>query len=207
MTNEQAASNERTAQLAQFEKAALAKSLKKSRADYSLDAMTEFYSSLNVGNGPLDIRAVMDPSIAEGLERAKVGIKDGQISDSGIVRAMDMYAGVYYDILAKTTVNEFVGYVASRGYTDIPEKVKTLLDSYKDKTFGEVEKEATEKAQNRNEGDKADKVELAYKALTRLQEQVMQASVFADVVTNKTKRNLEAIASQLPDPQQPAERH
>src|SRR3989338_7777136 len=116
--------------LKRYDLAALANHIYKdqSRGPYSLAAMKEFYYT---GLGVESDDPVMNMAFAE----AQAGISQGQITNAAIFQAMGLYSKKYDDVYVKTSVGDFVDYVADRGYNDIPDEVISMIDKYEDKTI------------------------------------------------------------------------
>lgn len=109
-----------------------------------------------------------------------------------VTKAINMYGGEYQNELGKTTISEFIAYVATRGYTDIPDKLKALVNKYKDKKILEVQSEA-----KTNDEAKALMIMIG-----NLQKQVFEGKLIPELMgtsrTTSTKKNLEELASTLP---------
>ncbi|MGD2073253.1 MAG: hypothetical protein PVG65_07190 [Candidatus Thorarchaeota archaeon] len=176
-----------TEQLKKYEYAKLADKAYKDRGELALDAMSKLYEDLNV---PED-----DPVINRALAEARLGLSDGQITNSGIFEAIGVYAGKYNAEIKETKIKDFLDYV---DYEDeIPENMKKLFDKYEDQTIGELSKDYENGNDNDNLSEE-DKEKLAVlSAVNSLVEYRIESEVYPTLIEDKTKKNLENLISDI----------
>jgi hypothetical protein len=159
-----------TENLAKYEWAALASGLTgdKGRMPYALGAMSLLYKGFGMDK---------DPIVAEAIGRAGQGLKAGHITDAAFLKATDFYAKKYASELKEITVGEYISHV---GF-DIPEALKPVIEAYKDRKIGGLDKE--------NEEDSR-----ILAVISNLTNYRMEGSLYGKLVKESTKKNLEALA-------------
>jgi len=163
--------------LEKLEYAYLAGNLIKEKPSYALGAMKQFYS-----NAGLD----KDPIIGYAFNDARNGLhQSGSLTNTSVVMAIKSYAQDFEKSYELSTVSDILSYVQSRGFKDIPQELKVILEKYKTKTFGDMKK-ASEKDQE------AGKVGVALQILLN---QIMEGKLFHELVTRSTKSGLESLVA------------
>lgn len=172
--------------LKRYDLAALANHIYKdqSRGAYSLAAMKEFYTGLGVEDD--------DPIMNRAFAEAQAGIKDGQITNAAVFQAMGLYSEKFDDAYATTTVGDFVDYVADKGYDEIPDDVKSLLNKYKNRTVEYLEEEA-KGAKKARDGGKYQELSKVVTALALLKQYVFEGVLYSNLVKENTKKSLEGL--------------
>lgn len=159
-----------------------------SRSTYALASMREHYfNRLNVEKD--------DHIINDAFERASAGIKDGQITDNGMLKAIESYSGKYDTACNQTKVAEFVDYAKDKGCEDIPDKLKGMFDKYKDRTREELEDELREAKKSGNR-DKAQELSKVVIALDLLKQYVLDGVLYSNLVKENTKKGLEGLVEE-----------
>ncbi|MBI2047347.1 hypothetical protein HYT26_04275 [Candidatus Pacearchaeota archaeon] len=131
----------------------------------------------------------------DAFERASAGIKDGQITDNGMLKAIESYSGKYDTACNQTKVAEFVDYAKDKGCEDIPDKLKGMFDKYKDRTREELEDELREAKKSGNR-DKAQELSKVVIALDLLKQYVLDGVLYSNLVKENTKKGLEGLVEE-----------
>ena len=159
-----------------------------SRSSYALASMREHYfNRLNVEED--------DPVINNAFKRAYAGIRDGQLTDEGILEAIKMYSDKYDTACNQTKVADFVDYAKGKGCEDIPDEIKGMFDKYKDRTREELEDESRDAKKSRNR-DKAQELSKVVMALELLKQYVLEGVLYSNLVKETAKTSLEGLVEE-----------
>ena len=104
-----------------------------SRGHYALEL---FYKYWENRLGVEDARE--DSILQEAFNRARVGLSQGQITDSGVFRSMGLYNDKFNRAMTSSTVGELLNFY---GEGNIKERTNNILQQYLDKKIGEIEDE------------------------------------------------------------------
>lgn len=189
MAEEEITSKEK---LERYEHAGLAGRIFKdqSRSAYSLEAMRELYA----GFGLDEDDPVMNRSFAE----AYAGMRDGQVTNSGVFQAIALYAKKYDDAYSESKVGDFMDYVAGKGYSDIPDEVMSIIDKYKDKTIEQLGDEANDAKRSGNKS-KYEEYSKVITALESLKNYVLEGVLYTNLIKRSTTKNLESLVEERED--------
>jgi len=102
-----------------------------SRSAYSLEAMHGLYAGFGLDED--------DPVLARSFAEAYAGVRDGQVTNSGIFKAIELYSKKYEIAYGESKVEDFMEYVEGKGFSDIPDEVRAIIDKYKGRTIEELE--------------------------------------------------------------------
>lgn len=150
---------------------------------YALAGLREFYSGRVKGFDK-------DPLFAQIFEECGIGIGQGVkgIAHSGLRNAMISYSNQYQKAMAKINVAEFMKYAESRGYKDVPAKLKELFEKYATKTVEELAKSVKE-----NKDEEAKKV---IQAIESIKNYICQGRLNEIVSKKATGKDLESIVAE-----------
>ncbi|MBI2124841.1 hypothetical protein HYT92_03550 [Candidatus Pacearchaeota archaeon] len=155
-----------------------------SRSAYSLEAMRGLYAGFGLDED--------DPVLARSFAEAYAGARDGQVTNSGIFKAIELYSKKYEIAYGESKVGDFMEYVEGKGFSDIPDEVKSIIDKYKDRTIEELEDEAKD-AKRAGDREKYEEYSKVVSALGLLKNYVLEGVLYANLVKESTRRNLEGI--------------
>ncbi len=140
---------------------------------------------VSVRNGYNESGLENDQIIAHAVNDASIGVQAGRgISNSGVLKAMEMGYNMIREAYENSTAKEFVDCVASYGFSEIPKKLKDMIEKYKGKM-----KDALEAAKEKKD-EVAQTIAVAMEILFH---QFFYGQLYPEVITSRTKENLEAL--------------
>jgi hypothetical protein len=140
------------------------------RKGYAVQAMQAFYQAKGVMN---------DEAIRDTLGRASLGIEGGNVSNDGLLKAIDQYSKEYDKLMGEATVGDVMRYLASN-LKEIPPKVKAIADRYAEVQYGKLDKRQKEQLR-------------VIELIGTLRDQAMETGLYPKLVNEGARNNLEML--------------